>query len=208
MERHADARTTDLCRCGRGSACIARCVDCIQYAPSCPECFIASHHVNPLHWAEIWDTEAGFFRRYDICSIPGTSYSIPLGHNGSRCKWASETFLVNLVDLGGIHATRVQYCVCRSDWRNEKAQQLLRAGFFPATPDLPQTAFSFQLLKHFHNHPQILYEFAEGLWRTTNNAFTSKVPVHALLRLLSYYAYSPVGHLLSARRRGTHVGIS
>jgi hypothetical protein len=208
MERHADARTAELCSCGTGSRCIARCVNCIQYAPTCPECFIAHHHLNPLHWVEIWDAESGFFRRYDICSIPGVSYSIPLGHNGARCKWASETFHVNLVDLGGIHATRVQYCACGSDWQNEKAQQLLRAGFFPATPDLPQTAFSFQLLKHFHNHPQIVYEFAEGLRRTTNNAFTSKVPVRDQLRLRFIPLNSSIGHLVTASCRRTGVGIS
>jgi hypothetical protein len=75
----------------------------------------------------------------------------------------------------------IQYCACHANWRAEKAQQLLQAGFFPATPNLPQTAFAISLLKHFHNHPQILYEFAEGFRQTTNNTFTSKVPVHTIL---------------------------
>jgi hypothetical protein len=90
---------------------------------------------------------------------------------------APPPFHINLVDLNGVHGTKVQYCRCSVTWREMKAEQLLEAGFFPATPKNPGTAFSFQLLKHYQNHSPVLYQFAEGLRKDTDSALPSDVPV-------------------------------
>jgi hypothetical protein len=90
-------------------------------------------------------------------------------------------FHINLVDFNGIHGAKVQYCCCKSGWKSLKAEQLLEAGFFPATPQNPGTAFSFSLLKHYQHHSPVLYQFAEGLRRDTDRALPSDILVRSLL---------------------------
>jgi hypothetical protein len=92
-------------------------------------------------------------------------------------------FIINLVDLNGVHTAKLQYCRCSVTWRETKAQQLLQAGFFPATPQNPGTAFSFQILKHYQNHSPVLYQFTEGLRKDTDSALPSDVPVSVSLML-------------------------
>jgi hypothetical protein len=92
----------------------------------------------------------------------------------------SHCFHINLVDLNGIHGAKVQYCRCKSGWKELKSEQLLQAGFFPATPKDPGTAFSFQLMKHYQNHSPVLYQFAEGLRKDTDSALPSDIPVRRL----------------------------
>jgi hypothetical protein len=100
-------------------------------------------------------------------SPESASYFIPLGHFSEQCPnaRANPVFDIILVDMNGIHGTKVQYCACHGQhlWRDEKAEQLLVSGFVPATWKDPRTAFAVRVLKHFHNHQHILSEFTDGL---------------------------------------------
>jgi hypothetical protein len=170
IERHAGPVVTDICECGSDTPPTTCCVDCVQYLPACNACFVARHKHNPTHWAEVWDTQEGYYHRHDISCLPfklesllsstrspndeasraspsptqttsspleDTSYFIPLGHHGERCPNArsNHVFDIILVDMNGIHGTKVQYCTCRGQhlWGDTKPEQLLLAGFVPAT---------------------------------------------------------------------------
>ncbi|KAJ3831145.1 hypothetical protein F5878DRAFT_549868, partial [Lentinula raphanica] len=80
-------------------------------------------------------------------------------------------------DVNGIHATRVSFCQCmeRSKWR-----QLFDANFFPATIDQPQTAFTFELLRHWMllnlQSKITAHHFVAALRRQTDNVFTGNIP--------------------------------
>jgi hypothetical protein len=106
-------------------------------------------------------------------------YTIQIGHDdGSKCKAPSEPFKITLVEFGGIHGTIIRYCTCQGfRWRDRKAEQLVQAGFIPATWANLKTVFSVMLLKHFHNHLETVYNFTEGLRKDTDAAFPSEVPV-------------------------------
>jgi hypothetical protein len=182
MEKHDNSHATDDCQCGSGYRRDTRCLDCEQYVPSCHQCFINQHRQNFLHWVDVWDYDAKFYRRYNFCSIPGKTELIHLGHSGHKCSMSDHqnTFITTLVDLNGIHCTRVLYCACDVGWRQTRAVQLLRAGFFPASAHDPTTAFSTRLLKFYEANPQVATQFTEELRRVTDPAFPSEVPVSIL----------------------------
>ena len=55
-------------------------------------------------------------------------------------------------DLSGVHRLVVCYCACGNMGESiPKDTQLLRVRWFPATTELPSTAFTFDLLGYFHN---------------------------------------------------------
>ena len=181
---YADERVFLDCDCGRGSKRSTRCSDCCQYPPRCTSCFIENHTNLITHPAQVWNYHHNFFESYTITAIPGSPYTISLGHDGLPCPAARDKdfFLVSLVDLNGIHKVKICYCACSKDgvggiWRATKARQLLRAGFFPASWSDPEIAFSTRVLKHFHYYPQTAYQFMDGLRRATNAAFPAEVPV-------------------------------
>jgi hypothetical protein len=128
----------------------------------------------------------GHFQRHSITNIPHTSFVLQLGHDGDVCSKAlvDHVFTVALVDLNGINECRIRYCACESNWRENKAVQLLRAGFWPGSWKNPEIAFAIRVLKHFHYYPQVLYEFTDGLRRATNNPFPAEAPVRCYLVLV------------------------
>jgi hypothetical protein len=175
LEHHADERVHQDCPCGRGKR-DTRCSDCCQYEPRCKHCYIDLHKCLITHWAEVYDFVAGYFKRYSLCRIPDAPYIIPLGHNGEKCCSASPnpSFRLNLVALNGIHDVDIHYCACVKglvSGKQQKAAQLLRAGFLPSSPLNPKNIFAVGLVKHFHYYPQVLYKFIHGIRRATNNAF-------------------------------------
>jgi hypothetical protein len=95
---------------------------------------------------------------------------------------------MTLVDFGGIHGTVVRYCTCQEFcWKDSKTKQLTTAGFIPATWTNPKTAFSVQVIKHFHNHSESVYDFTEGLQKDTDGVFPSEVPVS--VAIVVYHEY-------------------
>ncbi|KAJ3834035.1 hypothetical protein F5878DRAFT_665121 [Lentinula raphanica] len=177
MAKEADAQIGTACKCGQAPRQV-RCSSCTQMAPLCARCWVDQHRYQPLHWAEVWDDAQGFFSRQDISTVLPDEYSIPLGHGGVCCPNATEPLLINLVDINGIHATRVTFCQCidHSKWR-----QLFDANFLAATVDQPQTAFTFELLRHWtilnlQSKITAHHYVVAALRRQTDNVFTGNVP--------------------------------
>jgi hypothetical protein len=171
------------CSCARGRR-TARCVHCYQSDLVCPQC-LTEHHRRHLftHVAEVWDDMDQFFKRHQVTTIPGAEFTVSLGHAGEQCPCQSDkAYKINLVDLNGIHEMKIRYCGCSGLlWRETKALQLVQAGFFPPTWERPRTAFAIRLIQRYHNHPQSVYELAEGLRRDSNNAFPMDISVSLIV---------------------------
>lgn len=182
MEQYASPLVGTDCPCNvPGAQRTTRCSDCQFREPTCTDCFILGHQTEPTHWVEKWDLHKGFFICHDISCLRPEGYAIPFGHNGVSCpKYSSGTqdILFHIVDTNGIHNTRIRFCECTV---NDRAVQLLKAGFFPATLTQPRMAFSFNVLKWFHRlHLESkvsAYDFVASLRRLTDNAFAHRVMV-------------------------------
>ncbi|KDR65131.1 hypothetical protein GALMADRAFT_148963 [Galerina marginata CBS 339.88] len=179
FEHHADAACGSSCRCQRpGATNTTRCYDCQFYPISCSDCFIESHACLPSHWAEVWDSTRGFFVRHDIATLKPDIASVNLGHGGIPCSSAyANNLIFDLVDINGIHKTKIRFCYCRGS--PDRSEQLMRARLFPATITQPTTAFTFQVLHQFHIHhlesKESLYDFIGSLRRLTDNAFAQQI---------------------------------
>lgn len=116
-----------------------------------------------------------------------------LGHDGRTCS-ASLNCLKTLtvLDTTGFHSAKV--CV---DGENAKTLplwvRLLRAEFWPASYDNPQTAFTFECLNcGYHLNLQgklTLYDYYETLVSLTDNTGVKRPKVSSHLLLLSMSLY-------------------
>jgi hypothetical protein len=148
----------------------------MQYHASCTRCIVQAHQNNPFHWAQVWDSECGFFVKHDILALGGT---ISLGHNGADCPNPKNNILFTIVDTNSVHATWLSLCGCLES--GTKIAQLMRAQLFPTTTVDTKTAFTFKVLKEFHLHnlesKEAAYDYLAAIRRLTDNVFTDDVPV-------------------------------
>jgi hypothetical protein len=167
-----------MCTC-RKAQVTTQCHDCTGYSATCSDCFIRGHLQSPFHWAEVWDFERGFFRRYDIAKL---GHVIQLGHHGEPCSAPSNALMFTVVHGNRVHATKLAFCGCKELPIN-KARQLMRFRLFPATAKDPSTAFTFSVLKEFSLHnlesKKAAYDYLGALLHLTDNGFTSDVPVRS-----------------------------
>ncbi|KDQ52631.1 hypothetical protein JAAARDRAFT_105512, partial [Jaapia argillacea MUCL 33604] len=85
---------------------------------------------------------------------------------------------ITVVDTSGIHTHSIAWCRC-SDGLSQ-GQQLFTAGMFPTSFKIPRTAFTFQVLDHFHIDAMecktATSNFYSKLRRLTDNAFPDRHP--------------------------------
>ena len=158
---------------------------------SCIDCFINSHKNLPTHWAEVWDSDQGFFVRHDIAALQDDIASVNLGHHGHPCPSQYATNLkFTVVDINGVHQTKICFCSCQGF--PIRPEQLMRAKLFPATMTQPTTAFTFQVLKQFHilhlEGKLSAYDFIGALRRLSDNAFPQRTAV--CIRATSDYQFT------------------
>jgi hypothetical protein len=129
---------------------------------------------------------------------------IQFGHPpGERCDNPQPGYhdFVVLHD-NGIHVVDIDFCACDSENREEHYIQLLRAGWFPASDERPQTVATFLVLDKFHLHTlqakTTAYDFYAVLERLTDN-MGIKPPdrYQVFLRMAREYR-----HLLLLKRGG------
>jgi hypothetical protein len=154
-------------RCAQQDGVI-RCLDCYGGQSQCRECILYSHQRLPFHQLEIWNGEC--FARTSLFDL---GFVLNVGHGGHRCPnrtdsqddlWedvkiseegptdADDVFndhvghdsIVVVVDSAGVFRHRVAWCVCNKDL----PMQLFREGLFPATYQMPKSAFTFRALDH------------------------------------------------------------
>ncbi|KAA1479955.1 hypothetical protein DENSPDRAFT_789726 [Dentipellis sp. KUC8613] len=131
--------------CGKAEAepCI-RCLDCMPMDVVCGDCVVRRHRRTPLHRVQRWNGE--FYERE---TLRGLGLAVQLGHGpGGKCglpQASHKDFVV--IHVNGIHLVNVNFCGCK---RLDRHIQLLRFSWWPATPLQPQSAATFDVLKHFH----------------------------------------------------------
>lgn len=108
---------------------------------------------------------------------------VQLGHPDSRHCRTSHLVHANfpVIHSNGIHHVNVDYCRCND---MEIKDQLLRIGWWPATPLVPKTAAMFEVLKHFHLNLQgkmMGYSFYHALEYQSDNTTLERPPVSSNL---------------------------
>jgi hypothetical protein len=101
-------------------------------------------------------------RCFERTSLSSLGLVLQLGHDGATCPRATVTTGITVVDITGVHAMTVRYCECGAP-PLPRYQQLLQAGFFPATEKRCTTAVSLGFLNAYHKLAQTaktnLYDF-------------------------------------------------
>ncbi|KAJ7620525.1 hypothetical protein DFH06DRAFT_1341651 [Mycena polygramma] len=122
-----------------------RCEDCFGGRMVCASCIVERHRDEPLHFLEEW--EDGFFRPRTVSKDLKMRYQ--LGHKaGEDCQLGNALDAFVVMHDNGIHEVDVEFCGCSN--APSEVQQLINIGWFPATPENPETAASFSVLRRFH----------------------------------------------------------
>ncbi|KAJ7485477.1 hypothetical protein FB451DRAFT_1392216 [Mycena latifolia] len=157
------------------------CEECSGGALYCKECCVARHQENPLHKIQRWN---GIF--FVKSSLKDLGLRIQFSHpHGEACT------VPHAGHIGFVRLTAGAPYI-----------QLLRAGWYPATEDRPQTAVTFVCLDKFVLHTlqakTTAYDFYSVLERFTNNT-GAKPPnrYQVFLRMARQYR-----HLLMLKRAG------
>ncbi|KAF7325365.1 CxC2 domain-containing protein [Mycena sanguinolenta] len=166
-----------------------RCRDCFGDTMYCSSCIVQKHGENPLHRIEKWhcvvreDREnpsfrnekwhSGFFVRTSLATL---GLRVQLGHRPHERCAAPEPARTGFVTLhtNGIHEVLVDFCGCeRAQDAGSPEIQLLRAGWFPATHERPQTCATITVLERFHQDTlqskMTMYDFYGVLEKLTDN---------------------------------------
>lgn len=87
-----------------------------------------------------------------------------------------------VLHTNGLHYVAVEFCKC---WGLQRRTQLLRLGWWPATPFDPQTCATFAVLRHFHllnlQGKLPAYDFYRALELRTDNTGLQPLPVRSIL---------------------------
>ncbi len=161
---------------------VYRCFDCYDANHQCKSCAITTHQKNPLHRVEAWDPRVRFWSRQSLGEL---GLVINLRHtNGESCPLNKSTRSMTLVHDHGVHPYEVRFCRCTDLATGEQMpepSQLIRFGFWPASWDIPSSAFSLSALRDHHLlslQAQIsAHDYMAYLRRTTDNVCPHKVPV-------------------------------
>ncbi|KZT31902.1 hypothetical protein SISSUDRAFT_994602, partial [Sistotremastrum suecicum HHB10207 ss-3] len=163
--------------CGSTSTSLHKCEDCRAGVISCTDCIISAHRLNPFHRISTWHGE--FWKKNSLASI---GLRIQLGHHGGVCSGPQDghrKFVA--VDITGIHRIAVSFCGCGDPNSGSLRRiQLLRAGFYPATPNEPRTLFTQTFLETFHvltlQGKTSMYNFYHAIARKTDNMEIEDLP--------------------------------
>ncbi|KAF8137962.1 hypothetical protein K438DRAFT_1526094, partial [Mycena galopus ATCC 62051] len=183
-----------------------RCRDCFGDVMYCHPCIVSRHSENPLHRIEKWH------HRYFVrTSLARLGLRIQLGHQPHQRCSAPEAARTGFVTLhsNGIHEVLVDFCGCeRSEEAGPPEIQLLRAGWFPATHERPQTCATISVLEKFHQDTlqskMTMYDFYGVLEKLTDNTGI-KPPdrYHEWIRMCREFR-----HLMLLKRGGRAVAYS
>ncbi|KAF7969254.1 hypothetical protein HWV62_27842 [Athelia sp. TMB] len=158
-----------------------RCEDCFGRQMFCRACCLKHHRDQPLHRIKEWNGD--YFKSLTLRDI---GLRVQLGENhapGASCVFKREVhkdFVV--LHTNGIHLVNVDSCGCSglNGPVVSVAQQLMRAGWYPASHISPQTCATFEVMQSFHlislqgkiSH----YNYYKSLQYRTDNTGTKKLP--------------------------------
>ncbi|KAJ7862664.1 hypothetical protein B0H14DRAFT_3444602 [Mycena olivaceomarginata] len=147
-----------------------RCGECYGSQLFCRECLVEAHRLRPLCRIEAWN--GTFFERRELREL---GLRVQLGHPDnkpcSRAHPGRAKFVV--IAPNGFHHVSVDFCACRHSGSQLHWEQLLSYGWYPATPDNPQSAVTIAALKLFHSislqGKTTVYHFFNALAKITDN---------------------------------------
>ena len=207
--RHHDLSCSD-CKLEESKG-LFRCSDCIGDLATCHACLLKRHALLPFHRIQMWNEK--YFAK---TTLQDQGYVLHLGHHGEICPEADDPWVdidpnapipededppqdisgsnrkgfpkdgvVNVVHTTGVFKHKVRWCQCRN--APHKVVQLFQMRLFPASHLQPETAFTFDVLDHFHIDAMecktAAASFVKKLCRLTNNAFSHTVPVISIISL-------------------------
>jgi CxC2 like cysteine cluster associated with KDZ transposases len=168
-----------------------RCHDCFHQPVTCSACCAKSHANVPFHSIDAWNGRC--FLPSDLLDV---GLVIHLGHRGSPCpeyiegQWEQDTdsepdpdwtdaHQLQIVHSNGVCRRNIHYCKCSN--APSYHIQLLQHHLFPSSYKKPRTAFTFDVLNHFHIEAMECKTsagaFYSKLKRLTSNTFPNTVPV-------------------------------
>ncbi|KAF9026451.1 hypothetical protein BDZ89DRAFT_1161242 [Hymenopellis radicata] len=201
MDNEVSKGTNTPCDCGSGLLRDVRCGECKNRRATCRRCFIARHRDLWDHWVQVWQTE-GFFGPQDIHTI---GFIPQIGHNGDACPVPHHPVKVIIVDINGVHDTKVQFCGCDLNTSPNRLEQFMHDSMFPASTARPELAFTFRLLRHIQLlHVECTantYDINSFIQRCTDNKYPWAAPdvSKQLRRVLRIW------HLMKEERRTGYI---
>ena len=158
---------------------IYKCIDCISARAKCGRCIVRSHAERPFDRIHRWDSSAQTWLR---ATLAGLGFELRLGHEGQRCPNALPLAKhLKVIHEHGSEDMNVVYCACPPN--RARTEQLILAGLWPATWEMPATAISLTALETFHKLKYgahlTAHDYVEFLKRMTDAVLTHEVPVSA-----------------------------
>ncbi|TEB32018.1 hypothetical protein FA13DRAFT_1709457 [Coprinellus micaceus] len=193
-----DSEKTDTCTSCNATDCkLYRCTTCGDgLHVVCDACIVEKHWNLPLHTIEVgvlilsadaFDNRLLALRQqwngkfFDKATLIDLGLEVHLGHGGRTCpnpKNGPKDFRV--FDTSGVHRVSIFYCGCTPLTKEQRLQQLLRAGWFPGTVTRPQTVFTMDLLDMFHEltlqSKTTLYDFYHTIIQRADKLQLGKIP--------------------------------
>ena len=152
--------------------------------PVCKECLHEAHKFCPLHIVEEWNKDRGFWRKQ---SLGDTGMHIHLGHKGRECPIKKDPRTITVVHDHGVHNFDFTFCNHPQERPTGMAMveqddmQLLKAGFWSATREMPGTVFTVDVLRQFTllgaQTPIPAQDYIRFLARMTDNVVPGDVDV-------------------------------
>ncbi|QRV77073.1 hypothetical protein RhiJN_05088 [Ceratobasidium sp. AG-Ba] len=157
---------------------------------------IGRHNHTPTHFIRRWN---GKF--WQSASLAELGLVLHLGHDGRRCAKSHVNDSLLVGDIHGFSNLEVTFCEC--DGHSSRTSQLLAAGFMACSDNLPQSAFTLNMLDHLSIFSTAgkcsVFKYYTVLKRMTQTGFPGKVAdrYRELLQTLRKYNY-----LMSRKRSG------
>ncbi|KAL1666291.1 hypothetical protein GGF50DRAFT_125801 [Schizophyllum commune] len=178
-ESRGSMKYTAQCRdCGDPAPrfrCRDGCMGCWMF---CQSCIVKQHAYTPLHWMEEWLEADGHFQRTDLKTLGlRVNLNHPPGEFCMLAHAADKDFTV--IHDNGIHNVSVDFCHCAQGHDISHRQQLMRNGWWPATPTSPQTCATETCLRQFDKINALskvaVYEYCRALQKLSDSG-DNKVP--------------------------------
>ena len=135
---------------------------------------------------------------WEKTSLREIGFVVQLGHSGGACpftKVTKDVVLLTVLDCNGVHEVLVMFCECGENVGvyGSEVNQLIRAGWYPATKDRPRTVASFNLLEEFDaiafEGKLSSYHFYKSLLRISDPTECMELPVSNFERPLNQITY-------------------
>jgi hypothetical protein len=172
--------THGLCgSCGKLDGGEYRCSDCYYSGLLCQECCLKDHTRHPFHSIGRWNG-----KYFQSTTLRDLGFVLHLGHGGSSCpeNGGVDVKDFTVVDLDRVHNHQVAWCGCAN--APERWKQLLQVKLYPASVQLPRTAFTFRLLEYYSMDVlecnSTAFAFMTKLRRLTNLYHPETVPVSGI----------------------------